>query len=253
MNLVIDAGWVTGMLLATVRTGSFIVASPIFGKAIPAIGRVGLALALGFVFATPTEPGTLLDLLGWAFTNGAIGLFLGFVTGILFWLFSVAGGLIDFSSALSSASIFDPVTQTQNPVFGRFFNLMAVALFLVIGGDRLLVSGLGISFEAIGITGGIELGGGIADVSVTLLSRMLIAAIELAMPALAALFITEVVLGLASRFAPQANVFLVGLPAKIVAAFASLGAVLLLVPETMDGLLAITRDSIRDVINSLAG
>ena len=70
------------------------------------------------------------------------------------------------------------------------------------------------------------------------------------MPALAALFMTEVVLGIASRFAPQANVFLIGLPAKIIAALASVGAVVLLVPETMDGVLTIIGDTFRDAIAS---
>ena len=45
---------------------------------------------------------------------------------------------------------------------------------------------------------------------------MLVAAVEMAMPALAALFVAEVVLGIASRFAPQANIFLLGLPAKVI-------------------------------------
>jgi len=79
----------------------------------------------------------------------------------------------------------------------------------------------------------------------------MIAAVELAMPALAALFVVEVLLGIASRFAPQANAFLIGLPAKVVTAFASVSAVLLLVPETMDGMLAIVRDTFRDALMSL--
>jgi flagellar biosynthetic protein FliR len=82
---------------------------------------------------------------------------------------------------------------------------------------------------------------------------MMIAAVELAMPALAALFLVEVVLGIASRFAPQANVFLIGLPAKVVAALASVGAVVLLMPETMDGVLGIVRDTFRDAVAGLGG
>ncbi len=251
MDLTIDAGWVLGVFLASIRIGAFVAASPIFGRAIPTIGRVGLVFALGFTFAEPVaDDFTLPSLVGAAGVNVAVGVLLGVLTGIIFSLFAVAGGLIDFTSSLSSAQAFDPLTQSQNPVFGRFFNLMAITLFLVLGGDRLLVAGLGTSFAAVGAGGTIDLSAGPSMIAIDLISKMMIAAVELAMPALAALFLTEVVLGIASRFAPQANVFLIGLPAKVIAALASVGAVLLLVPETIDGVMHIVEDTFR---NTLAG
>ena len=248
MDFVVDADWVTGMLFASIRAAGFVVASPIF-KAIPASGRAALVLVLGYAFADPvTDAGDLGMLLVGGFTNAAVGLSLGFLTGLIFYIFTVAGSLIDFTSSLSAASIFDPMAGQQVTIFGRMFNIMAMALFLVLGGDRLLASGLAVSFEAVAIDGTISLSGGLAEIGVTLLGRMMIAAIELAMPALAALFIAEVVLGIAARFAPQSNVFLIGLPVKIFAAMASVSAVLLLVPETMDGVLNIVQDTFREAL-----
>ena len=104
---------------------------------------------------------------------------------------------------------------------------------LVLGGDHLLVAGIGVSFDAVGVTGTISLAGGLADVALGLMGRMMIAAIEMAMPALAALFIAEVVLGIAARFAPQSNVFLIGLPVKLFAALASIGAYSRCPPELL--------------------
>jgi flagellar biosynthetic protein FliR len=248
MEFVVDADWVTGMLFASIRAAGFVVASPIF-KAIPPSGRTALVLVLGYAFADPvTDAGDLGMLLVGGFTNAVVGLALGFLTGLIFYVFTVAGSLIDFTSSLSAAAIFDPMAGQQVTVFGRMFNIMAMALFLVLGGDRLLASGLAVSFEAVAIDGTISLSGGLAEIGVTLLGRMMIAAIELAMPALAALFIAEVVLGIAARFAPQSNVFLIGLPVKIFAAMASVTAVLLLVPETMDGVLNIVQETFREAL-----
>ena len=248
MDFVVDAAWITGVLLSGIRVAGFVVASPIF-KGIPASGRIALILVLGYAFAEPVaESGDLGVLIVGGFTNAVVGLSLGFLTGLIFHAFTVAGSLIDFTSSLSAASIFDPMAGSQVTVFGRMFNLLALALFFLLGGDRMLVSGLGISFEAVGVTGTISLSGGLGDIAVTLLGRMMIAAIELAMPALAALFIAEVVLGIAARFAPQSNVFLIGLPVKIFAALASVSAVLLLVPETMDGVLNIVQDTFRTAL-----
>ena len=253
MELMVDAGWVAGMLLASIRIGMFVIASPIFGSAIPAVGRIALVLVLGYTFTDPvTTEITVGFLIVAGFTNAVIGAVLGYLTGLIFTLFIVAGGLIDFTSSLSAAQIFDPLTRSQTPIFGRFLNLLALALFFVLGGDRLIVAGLDTSFEAVSATGSIAMSAGLAEIAITLIGRMMIAAVELAMPALAALFVVEVMLGIASRFAPQANVFLIGLPAKVVAALASVSAVLLLVPETIDGMLAIMRDTFTDALRFLS-
>lgn len=248
LDFVVNADWVAGMLLASIRAAGFVVASPIF-KAFPATGRMALVLVLGYTFTEPiAQSGDIAVLLVGGFTNAVVGLTLGFMTGIIFYLFTVGGSLIDFTSALASAAIFDPVSGARVTVFGRIFNMMAIAIFLVLGGDHLLVAGIGVSFEAVGVTGTISLAGGLGDVALGLMGRMMIAAIEMAMPALAALFIAEVVLGIAARFAPQSNVFLIGLPVKLFAALASIGAVLLLVPETMDGVMGIVQDTFRTTL-----
>jgi len=185
------------------------------------------------------------------FANAVVGVVLGFLTGLIFYLFTVGGSLIDFTSSLSVASVFDPISNDRVTIFGRIFNIMAVALFLVLGGDRLLVAGLGVSFDAVPISGGISLAPGLGDVALELMGRMLIGAVEMAMPALAALFIAEIVLGIAARFAPQSNVFLIGLPVKLFAALASISAVLLLVPETMNGVMGIIQDTFRTALGGM--
>lgn len=248
LDFVVNADWVAGMLLASIRIAGFVVASPIF-KAFPATGRMVLVIVLGYSFAEPIAgSGDIAVLLTGGFTNAVIGLTLGFLTGIIFYLFTVGGALIDFTSSLSAASIFDPVSSDRVTIFGRIFNLMALAMFLLIGGDRMLVAGLGVSFEAVGITGTVSLAGGLADVALELMGRMMLGAIEMAMPALAALFIAEVVLGIAARFAPQSNVFLIGLPVKLFAALATISAVLLLVPETLDGVMGIMQDTFKTAL-----
>ena len=248
MDFVVNADWVAGMLLASIRAAGFVITSPIF-KSFPTTGRTALVLVLGYAFAEPVAgSGDIAVLLTGGFTNAIVGMTLGFLTGLIFYLFTVGGSLIDFTSSLSAAAIFDPMSKDRVTIFGRIFNMLAMAMFLLLGGDRMLARGIGLSFEAVGITGTISLHGGLADIALGLMGRMMIGAIEMAMPALAALFITEVVLGIAARFAPQSNVFLIGLPVKLFAAFASVSAVLLLVPETLDGVMGIMSDTFKTAL-----
>jgi flagellar biosynthesis protein FliR len=248
LDFVVNADWVAGMLLASIRVAGFVVVSPIF-KPIPKVGRSALVLVLGYTFAQPLAgSGDIAVLLTGGFTNAVVGLTLGFLTGLIFYLFTVGGALIDFTSSLSAAAIFDPLTSDRVTIFSRIFNLMALALFLVLGGDRMIAAGLGLSFDAVPVDGVISLAGGLGDVALELMGRMMIGAIEMAMPALAALFIAEIVLGIAARFAPQSNIFLIGLPVKLFAALASISAVLLLVPETMDGVMGIIQDTFKTAL-----
>ena len=253
MTFTFDAAWAVGLLLATVRLAAFVVASPILSQLVPAAGRVAFVIALGFFVAEPVAALDFGSLVVAAFANAFTGLLLGFATGLIFHLFTVGGSLLDDFSGLRVGAIVDPITGAQAAVFSRAFNMTALVLFLVVGGHRLLIRGLGVTFEAVPLDGSLNLASGLADAVVALVGRMLVAAVELAMPALAALFIAEVVLGIAARFSPQANVFLLGLPAKIITALASVWLVLLLMPETISGTMRIIEDTFSDVIAGLGG
>jgi flagellar biosynthetic protein FliR len=53
---------------------------------------------------------------------------------------------------------------------------------------------------------------------------MFVIGLEITAPALVALVVTDAALGLVSRAMPQMNVFVVGLPAKLIAGFAVIAA-----------------------------
>jgi flagellar biosynthetic protein FliR len=158
-----------------------------------------------------------------------VGMVLGILTGFLFHLFAIAGDIIDVQSGLANSALFDPVSGHNSAVFARMFSMTSLTVFFVIGGDRLVISGLAHSVEAIPLDGRVHLDAGLGDLMVPLVTKIVVAGIELALPCVAALFVADVVLGLANRFAPQINVFLVGLPVKLLISFATVGLVLLLV------------------------
>ena len=252
--MVVDGGWIAGVLLAMSRTTGFTVASPLLNKSIPFAGRTAFVLASGIAFAGPVPgPLDIWTLIRLMLVNVAVGLILGFMTGLLFYLFDVAGNLIDFTSSLAAAQTFDPVTGHRGGVFGRIFNLTALTVFFAIGGHRLLVKGLHLSLEAVPLDGRINLDPGLADVALDTVSLMMVSAVEVAVPAITALFLAELLLGLAARFAPQANVFLLGLPAKIIAALATVSFVVLVFPEAISGVVEHMEDTFIRVLRGLAG
>lgn len=251
MELALDAHWAAGLLLAMIRVAAFVVATPLLPRSIPVVGRAGVVIVLGFALSSPVPDTGLAALLAAATVNAFIGFVLGFLTGVVLHLFTVAGDALDVTSGLSVAAVFDPLTGDRGAVLGRLLPLAAVTIFLAMGGLGALVQGLGASVAVIPLDGAIRFDAGLIEVATRVTGRILVAGVELALPAVAALFLSEVVLGLASRFAPQANVLMLGLPLKIVVLLTTVPLVLLLFPEAMAGMMELVEQMFVEGIDGL--
>lgn len=218
MTLRIDSTLVVGYLLAMARAGAWIAVAPPFGASyIPVRIKAGLAAALALALgprlaeqSVPLETGALI---GAMLIQVVAGAALGFLVYLLFAAFQTAGAVIDIFGAFSISEALDPVSGVSTSVFGRFYSLVASVLLFATGGHLLLVRGFLTSYEAL------PLGGfrseRIAEVLTADLGTFFLAALQIAAPLVAALFLTDVALGLLSRAAPEMNVFLLGLPLKI--------------------------------------
>lgn len=237
LDLALDAHWASGYLLAMTRVAAFVVASPFLPKSIPMVGRAGFTMVAGLALSSTVPDLGLAGLVASVSVNVAVGLVLGFLTGLMLHVFTVAGDLLDVTSGLSVAAVFDPLTGGRGAVLGRTFSVAAMTLFLVVGGLGAVVRGLAASVDVIALDGAIRLHPDMITLVIDLSARLLVAGLELALPAVAALFLTEVVLGLAARFAPQANVLMLGLPVKVLVLLVTVGLVVVLFPEAMAGVL----------------
>jgi flagellar biosynthetic protein FliR len=253
VNILLDTAALSGFVLSVTRVGAFAAASPLL-KPFPKPGKMAFSQAIGWAFSSPVPQATTLSgMIVAVVANAGIGIVLGFLTGIILYAFEVAGSVIDLNSGLSLSQVLDPISGHSTAVFARAFNLTALALWFVLGGDRLTVEALGATVRAIPLNGAISLAPGLAETAVHLVADMLIAAIQLAIPSIAALMVAEVALGVASRFAPQANVFALGLPAKLVAALATTSLVLAGFPSAIHSSMETTRQLVITTIHGLGG
>jgi len=231
---------VIGFLLAVVRASAWLVAVPPFNtRMIPARAKIGFAVALAIpvapqVAATAPEP-EVGPLVLAVLLQVAIGLALGFVVQLVFAAVQAAGELIDVFAGFTIAATFDPFTNATQAVFGRFYQLLAVALLFALDGHIMLVHGFLTSFTAVP-TGVPDLGAG-SGVLVDALGLFFLSALTIAAPLIGALFLTEVALGLLSKAAPQMNVFMLGFSIKILLTFGLVGLALPLLPRAVDTLL----------------
>lgn len=237
LGLTIDPQWMVAFLFATVRCGAWLSIAPPFQGAVPARVRGGLAVALGMALAPRlAATGELPTEDTWALVAGtayqaAIGLALGFLVSVLFQAMSAAGGMIDAFGALTSAQLFDPLSKTSSGPMSRLYQLLGSMVLFATGGHLILIAGLVRTFDAAPV-GGLRL-----DRLGQLLTRdvlqFLLAALQIAAPVLVALFVAEVLLGLATRAAPKLNIMIVGFGVKSLVLIMVTGAALPLLPYVM--------------------
>ena len=231
-----DTTAVTVFVLALARTSAWVVASPLFSAyGIAGVGRRAFAMAMAvaatpIALAGPPPPEGIAAFVAVVAGNIALGLVLGWITGLALAIFQSAGSMIDLTSGFSVGTLLDPITGSASAVMSRLFGVAFVAIFFASDAYQVVAGAYLRTFEASAPTQVPVLGADTTAMAAQSMSELLLAALEIAAPLLGALLLAEVALALAARFVPQANIFLIGLPLKIGITLALVGSTLLFFP-----------------------
>ncbi len=224
----IAATQLVGYVLVMCRVGGLFVLGPIFsGKMIPTQAKVIIAGAISFaleplVVANTTIP-TGIDVVPLILKELIVGLAFALALGVVAAGIQAAASIMDTMVGFSFAQLVDPLTQGQTAIIGQLYSLFTVIVFLLIGGDHLMIEGLAASYRLIPvgqIPSAAQLGGAAAQD----LTQMFVIAIEVAAPVIIALALVDIALALVARSVPQMNVFIVGIPAKIMVGLGAIAA-----------------------------
>lgn len=210
------------------RLGGLTTTAPIFGAgAVPVRVRVLLAAALALLVAPALWQAPAARITGsvqyFVLLGGEaiVGACLGLGIMVLVHGMTMAGAAVAHAGGLSLAETFDPAVGEEAPQFSRLLFLTAVCLFFLLGGHRAAMAGLLDSFRAIPPGSG-ALPDSLAEGFSTLAGQSFSLAIRAAAPALAALLLATLILGLIGRTLPQLNVLALGFGLNALLAFAAL-------------------------------
>ncbi|MCL6504402.1 MAG: flagellar biosynthetic protein FliR [Pirellulales bacterium] len=211
-----QAGILWVYLLVLARISGLVIVGPVLGgPELPAQVRVLLAVALTLLVAPLQSAGgayvprTLWELLLAAAGELAIGVALGMGVVALLAGLQLAGQIVGQASGLSLAEVFNPTLETSVPIFSQLWYVLGVALFVVVGGHRLVIAGLLETLAAIPPgSAGLELAWD--ELASRLASQSLALGIRAAAPSLAAVMLATLVLGLIGRTLPQLNLLVMG-------------------------------------------
>lgn len=229
--LALEAGAQYYMLIVA-RIGGLITVAPFFGSAtIPVPVRAFFTLGLGLIMLPVLWPGPetqAVPLLWYGLFLGRellFGVVLGMAASVLFYAVQVAGQVVDTQIGFGMVNVLDPHTGEQLPVMGNLFYLLATVLFLVTEGHHHLLQALYSSFELIPLGASVFTRWVWHDLGL-LMGHMLVMALRIALPLSGVLFLSDLSLGIIARTVPQMNVFILGIPSKILVGFLFLSLIL---------------------------
>jgi flagellar biosynthesis protein FliR len=228
--------WVARLWWPILRIGGFVLCAPIVSSAsVPSQAKIALSIGLAFVLAPLAPVPDGLSIFSGAGALAAIqevliGVAIGMVVQLAFEALTFAGQSISMTMGLGFATLVDPQHGADTPVLGQMLTIFGTLSYLAINGHLMLIGSLAASFRSLPIGG--------ANVDRTLLwtiaswgARVFETGLLIALPAVIALIIVNLALGVITRAAPQLNLFGIGFTITLMAGF-------LVLMVGLDGLMA---------------
>lgn len=221
------SAWLAAFFFPFVRILALIASAPIVGnRQVPAHIKVGLAMMLTIIIAPTLDIPPDID------PSSAIGLFvlmqqllvglaMGFVMRLIFSAVEMAGDIGGMQMGLGFASFYDPINASHTPVIAQFLGIIASLAFLGLNGHLYMLSALAESFHVFPIATSVPSAGAL-NILLAWGSNIFVYALQLSLPLIAALMLTNLALGILTRSAPQLNIFAIGFPITLGVGFATL-------------------------------
>ena len=228
------------------RLTGFMMAAPLLSNVlVPVRIRVILLVALTVLLA-PLVAGQSVPMAADARSLLAaaneilLGLGIGFTVQIAVEALSFAGTLTALSMGLGFATLIDPMHRGDEPVVGQLYQVLAILMYISVDGHLVLIGALADSFRWMP-AGAASLGRESFWTIGSLGARLFASGLLIALPAVVALLIVNLALGVMSRAAPQLNLYAVGFPITVM-----FGLVVLVqsLPAVRQGFEQVLRDSL---------
>ena len=220
---------VAGFMLVLARISPLFILAPLFSSKSfsPRVrGIAAVALTFGIAPVAMGEAKVTLEvfaLLGLMLKELLVGLAFAFAVGALFQAVTVAGTLLDTVTGFAFGAQVDPLTGSQSAVLSQLYSLIAIAIFVAIGGDAWVIEGLARTYDTVPLHALPDLDALVGAV-VAAFAAIFVSALQVAAPVMLALVLTDAGFGIVSRVVPQMNVFAVGFPTKVLVGLLIVGA-----------------------------
>jgi flagellar biosynthetic protein FliR len=184
--------------------------------------KIALSVGLAFILAPLVAVPDGLSIFSGAGALAAveevlIGIAIGLVVQLAFEALAFAGQAVSMTMGLGFATLVDPQHGAQVAVLGQLFMICGTLTYLAINGHLMLLGVLAQSFHTLPI--GAHLDQGFLLTLVLWGAHVFETGLLIALPAVIALVIVNLALGVVTRAAPQLNLFGIGFTITLMSGF----------------------------------
>ena len=179
-----------------------------------------------------------------------IGMSIGLVVTMLFAAIQIGGQIIDMQSGFGLMNVFNPALETQFPIFGFFFFILAILYMLIINGHHTMIRALAATFDHIPL-GGLSPHPDLLFVMTGWGTAMFYDGLMIAAPVAAAMLLAYITMGLMGKVVPQIHMFVVGFPITIATALLIVGLSTDLYIRFVDGMFKDTFNNVETLIRGM--
>lgn len=208
-------------ILIGARIAGMMTTLPIFGgRNYPLIAKIGLTLFLTVLVIPLADIGIDIGLeTGWEFVlllvnEVVLGLFLGLIVALYLGFIYFAGDVIDYLIGFSMVSVINPTDETQMPITSNLLYIYLSLVFLALDLHHKVLLAIADSFIRIEIGSFVRAAESLSYL-MRVVSETLLIGFSLASPFIITILVADIVLGLLSKAMPGMNIFILGMPFKI--------------------------------------
>lgn len=262
INLDLYAVFIVWSLMFT-RTIMMVSMTPFLGgKGTPGQVRIVVAFVISaFAYMViygdkdPVLPADKIILVGYFLKELFFGMALGITTIMCFYAIEAGGRIVDSQRGSANAQIFVPALG-QVTLYGLFEYWLGLALFIGASGHVIFLKAYLESFKIVNVLSLPNLAPGVSPflgLMVKMSSDVLLLGMQLAAPVLIAVFLTDIVLGVANKMAPQIPVFELGFLLKGYVGSVMVAISLITLTSQIDKIFDLMQSNVVKVIQAFAG
>jgi flagellar biosynthetic protein FliR len=219
---------------------SMIALAPIFGSGmVPVQAKIGLGFLISFIIFPivsrdfPPIPPDLVMFAGLIIKEFLVGALLGLVGAVIFAAVQISGQIFGMQIGFGIVNVIDPLSDLQISVLGQFEFIVAILLFIAVGGHQLLILAITNSYTYIPM-GAFHMSSALNDQITGILDKMFVVGYKVGFTMISRIFIINA-MGIIARTVPQMNIFIVGLPLNIFVGLTIMGVSIAFVAFVLRG------------------
>jgi flagellar biosynthesis protein FliR len=226
---------VPAFVLVFFRLAGMMLFAPLFGSTrVPKRVKVLLTLVMAMSMLGAVNAPVVLPDTTWGLTLAIAGeMVFGFAMGLslsmVFIAVQWAGDMMGKQMGLHISEVFDPQFGGGGSLVGDLYFMLTLAIFLIIGGHRAMLTGVYESFAAFPLLT-LTFSESVFQLVLNMLAAATTLAIRMASPMLLTMLVVDLVMGCIGKSMPQMNIMTIGLSLR-----SMVGMVMSIVAVTLAG------------------